>query len=307
MRLKYRLMNEEGEGEGGSPGGQPATGGTPTAMPGKGQPADVKATWPDNWRDVWAKGDEKKLNYLSRYTDPEAALNAGWNANNAIRSGEYKAVKPFPDKGTPEEQNAWRKDNGIPDAPDKYDLKFDNGLVIGDQDKPFVEEFLKTAHAKNLPNSAVKDVLGWYYQNQEQQAQAQAEKDRELALNAQEALRTDWGGNYKENFSRVQGLLDTAPQELKDKMLNSRLSDGTPMFSDPEAIKWLAGLALEINPATTLVPNHGGNLDGAIDSEIQAIEGKMRTNRTEYNKDENLQKRYRDLLTAREKMQRKAG
>src|SRR3546814_3644725 len=56
----------------------------------------------------------------------------------------------LPIYATPEQIAEWRKEQGIPEKPEDYDLKFDNGLVIGEADKPLVAEFLKASHATNV-------------------------------------------------------------------------------------------------------------------------------------------------------------
>mgnify|MGYP000100175251 CR=1 FL=1 len=53
---------------------------------------------------------------------------------------------------TDEELAEYRKANNIPEAPDKYDLTFDSGLVIGKEDKPIVDSFLKYAHDNHYDN-----------------------------------------------------------------------------------------------------------------------------------------------------------
>jgi hypothetical protein len=65
-----------------------------------------------------------------------------------VSSGELKANVPFPEKGTDEEKAAWRKDAGIPDKPEAYDLKFEDGFVVGEDDKPMVDELPQAAHER---------------------------------------------------------------------------------------------------------------------------------------------------------------
>lgn len=311
--LKNKLMQAAAENMG-SPTQQVA----PTQQPAAVQQADLtktdttktsmnteptKGAWPDNWRDRFSSGDEKKANIAARYTSPEAAFDALIAAQNKIHSGNLKEVKPFPDKGTPEEQTAWRKDNGLPEAPDKYSL---DGLVIGEKDKPFIDDFLKAAHSKNLSNEQAAAVVEWHFANQEAQMQAREEKDSETAKQVQDALRQEWGGEYRANMNRVESLLGTAPAGVKEKLLSARFHDGTAVFNDPSVLKFLAGLSMEINPATTLVGG-GGDQVSAIGDEIGKIEKFMRSNKSDYFKDEDMQLRLRKLYEAREKLGRKAS
>lgn len=284
-----------------APNAAPNLTAVPTPITGAGEP--VKGAWPDNWRDRFSAGDEKKANIAARYTSPEAAFDALIAAQNKIHSGNLKEVKPFPEKGLPEEQAAWRRDNGLPEAPDKYSL---DGLVIGEKDKPFIDNFLKAAHSKNLSNEQAAAVVEWHFANQEAQMDAREQKDRETAKQVQDGLRQEWGGEYRANMNRVESLLGTAPSGVKEKLLSARFQDGTAVFNDPNVLKFLAGLSMEISPATTLVGS-GGDQIGAIGDEIGKIEKFMRTNKQEYFKDEAMQLRYRNLLAAKEKLGRKAS
>jgi hypothetical protein len=105
----------------------------------------------------------------------------------------------------------------------------------------------------------------------------------------------------------IEGLLDTAPAGVKDLIKFGRLSDGTPIMANPDTIRWFNNMAREINPVTTVVPNAGANVSGAIDDEIAKIEKTMRTDRKAYNADDKMQARYRDLLSARERAGKKAA
>ena len=266
-----------------------------------------EVTWPDNWRELYAGEDNNKLSRLSRYASPTAALDAMIAAQNKISSGEYKQSTPFPEKGTAEEQAIWRSNNSIPEAADKYDLSFENGLVIGEDDKPIIDDFLSVAHQANMPENMVKAAVQWYYDNQEKQEEAQYERDEQAREAGEDELRAEWGQEFKANINRIHGLLDTASEGVKDKFINARLTDGTPLASNPDVLRFLADMALQINPAVTLVPGAGDNLAGSISDEISNLEKMMGDRSSDYwkgPKSEELQKRYRDLIAARDKMAR---
>lgn len=309
---KHILMNEAGVAT--APGGSapvaaqtsaPATTSAPAApAPVTGEAkADAAGVWPSGWRETFSKGDEKRANIAARYTSPEAAFDALIQAQDKIRSGNLKEVKPFPDKGTPEEQTAWRKDNGLPESHDKYNL---DGFEIDDADKPLIDGFLKQAHAKNMSNEHVKSTLDWIKQSREAQLEAQGEADRKTASEVQEVLRQEWGPEYMANKQRITNLLDTAPPGMKDKLLNARYPDGMAVFNDPNMLRFLAGLQMQIDPVSTLVGGNANQVD-AVGDEIGKIEKFMSTNRKEYFRDEKMQSRYMQLLEARNKLGRKAS
>jgi hypothetical protein len=224
-----------------------------------------------------------------------------------VSSGELKANLPFPDKGSDEEKAAWRKDAGIPDKPEAYDLKFEDGFVVGEDDKPMVENFLKHAHERNMAPNAVKDAVRWYFDDLDKRAAEREQADEQLRQSTEDTLRAEWGNEYRKNITLVKSLMDTAPAEVRDRVMSARLSDGTPLLSDPNAVKWLNSLAREVNPAASVMPGSDtGNLASSIDDEIKVIEKYMRTNRAEYNKDPQKQQRLRDLYDARSKVKAKA-
>jgi len=280
FKLKYRLHEEE-------PGDPPA------------EPSDPPASkWPEDWRQQYAGEDEKKVSQLERYASPEAAFDALFSAKEKIRAEGLRT--PFPADGTDEEKIAWRKDQGLPEAPDKYDLSFEDGLVIGEDDKPWVDEFTKVAYESNMNPDQVKNSVQWYYQIQEKQAEEREAQDAALKETAEDTLRAEWGGEYTKNKNLVMSVLDGLPEETRDRFMDARLSDGTPVFSHPDMIKYFVSLAREVNPVTTLVPGASDPLS-AIEDEIEQIETTMKTNRKKYNSDLKMQQRYRDLITARDK------
>lgn len=276
----------------------PAAPAAPAADPAKGY-------WPDDWVTRVSKGDEKIAKQIGRYASPEAMAEALIAAQTKIRSGELKAALPKDAK--PEEIAEWRKNNSIPESPDKYDLTFESGLVIGDDDKPMIGEFLKAAHEKNYSPDQVKSAVEWYYKEQERQAQERQDMDNEQRTQTLDALNQEWGGNFRRNINMVEGLLSMFPESVRDSIKSARLGDGTALFNSPDAIKGFVSLALELNPSGTIVPAGNGDQMKGVEEEIAGIEKVMRENRSTYNKDEKMQARYRELIGAREKIKSRAA
>ena len=261
---------------------------------------EAQGYWPADWRTNFAGEDEKLLKRFERYDSPAAVAKALIAAQNKISSGELKPT--LGQDASDEEVTEYRKAMGIPEKPDGYDLDLGNGLIIGEDDKPLVEQFLNVAHETNQTPEQVKSNLRAYYAVTEQLAAQRDEQDKEIQQNGEEALRTEWGGEFRGNINRIHGMLDTVMDaDTKNSFLSGRLADGTPIGSSPEVLKGLIKLALEANPASTVVPA-GTNQAAAISDEIATIEKTMRENRKVYDKDEKMQARYRDLIMAREQM-----
>ena len=293
---------------GGDPNDPPAD---PPADPPSDPPADpsdppsdpVAAKWPEDWREQMSGGDEKALKQLGRYATPNDVYNKARALEQRMSSGELKAVAPFPAEGTDKEKSAWREENNVP-LEAKYELKMPEGFVIGEADQPAIDSFMEFAHANNMATPDVNAAINWYFQNQETAAEARNDLDTEFQTKNTDELRAEWGDDYRGNVNRINGLLDTAPQDVKEAIMGARLPDGNPLGSDAGVLKYFAQLAHEVNPVTTLVPGSGANAMNAIADEISKIEGLMANRQSEYYKGptaDKMQSRYRDLIEARDK------
>jgi len=256
-------------------------------------PAPKAGDWPADWRDKFSGGDAQKAARLQRYASPQALTDALIAAQNKIRAGDLKPTLGKDAK--PEEVAAFREAHGIPAEPGKYDL---GDLEVPEGEKPMVDKFLASAHSVNMTPDQVRTALKAYTDISEEARNARIAQDNEIKASAEDALRAEWGEDYRTNINLVTNLLDAAPEGLRDKLLRGRLADGTPIGSSPEALRFLVGLARERNPAGVVVPS-GVITAQSVDDEIQKIEKTMREDRAAYNRDEKMQARYRQLLVWR--------
>lgn len=257
---------------------------------------EIVPQWSETWRQDYAGEDEAKLEKLGRYASPTAAFDALFAANQKISSGEYKRAAVFPEKGTDEEKSAWRTAQGIPEAPDKYDL--------GEVDENLKASVAQRAFESNLSPQVAKTFVDWHTDQLEAEKEALAEADLAANETTEDELRAEWGNEYRTNINKINGLLDTAPEGVRDDILGARLASGKPLGSDSNALKFLIDLALIQNPTTTLVPD-GGNMADSIQDEILSLESMMGNKHSEYHKgpkSDKLQTRYRELISARDKV-----
>lgn len=266
---------------------------------------EAKGAWPEDWREKYVAqhgGDPNLLKRLQRYASPQAALDALFAAQKKISSGELKsALKP---DATPEEKAEWREQNGIPAAPSEYKIALPSGLVVGEADKPVVDAFLQRAHDANMHPDQVNQALGFYFEQQEAMAQEQAAFDIGSQQACEDLLRAEYGPEYRRNLQAVNELLSSAPGDITEKLLHGRLADGTPIGNSPEVIRWLVGLAREMNPIGTVVPGSGTNAMQAVETELGNLRKMMGDRTSEYWKGPNAQKnqnRYRELVAASQK------
>ena len=260
-----------------------------------------------SWRDKIAGEDKTFLKSLSKYSD-EAALGKAHQALlQKMSSGEYKQVIPYPDKGTPEQQAAWRKEQGVPEKPEEYIAKITlpNGIVPGDADKPALERLAKFAHGKNWTPDQHNAVLEAYYAEVDAVTKTRGEQDGGFKRESEDTLRTDWGNDYRPNLNAVKNLVSQAPKDVQERLFGGRTADGKLIGDDPSTLKWLAQLSREINPAASLLPPGSQNMKG-VSTELDTIRDFRRKDPDGYERDQKMQARELELLDADLRMKKRA-
>lgn len=268
------------------------------------QGADDQQQQQDDWRARMAGEDKKLLGFLGRYPSEKAFVEAAKKDRDTLFAN--KTVK-LPDNPTDEEVAAYRKANGIPDEATGYFDALDD-ITVGDDDKPIVEQFLSAMHETNAPPALVKAAVSTYYQIVEEQQAAEADADRIMQSESIEALREEWGPDYKRNLNAMHNYLETLPETVRSAFTHGRGADGRPLGFNADVVKWLAGKALEENPLATVTPGAGQTSVQAVDARIAEIEGKMGNRNSEYwrgPQSAKMQAEYRDLITMRDKAKAK--
>lgn len=279
------------------------------AAPADDKAIAVAAKWPDDWRAQFAGEDKKDLKTLERIASP-AEL---WKQNKELRaklsSGEFKSK--LADDATEEDKAAWRKENGIPDKPETYieKLALPKGLVLGEADKPIAKEFATMAHSKGWTPAQFNDAVAWHYEMQDKQKAAQEVQDEQWQTEATDKLRSEFGNDFRRNITAVNNLVATMPGKMADRLLAGRMADGRKIGDDPEMVQWLAGLARELNPASTLVPASSNPAKGLADR-IGELNKMISDRGSDYYRGPNaekLQQEYRELLSAQQKITARAA
>lgn len=291
-------------------GGDTVAGGGQDTLAGGGKDGiDQKPTWREDWRVAMAGADEKEQKLLERMKDPSEVFKSWRAVQQKISSGELKAPATLPDKATPEQIAEYRKATGIPEKHEAYLDGMTNGVVVGEADKPLALDLAKTLHDKNLPPAAMHAAYDWYVKMQEKVAV----EDRDRSRAAEDAMRVEWGAEYRANQNSIKAFMDTlaADGEGDDRVsffnliMSARDAEGRKLSDNPTVLRNFLHLANEANPAGFVMPGSGEGQAQSIDAEIAKIEKVMREDRPTYNKDEKMQARLRTLYTARDKLQAK--
>lgn len=298
-------MSEETQNAEGAPeGDNPSAPETVLTAP---EASDAPATQEQaDWRAGMAGDDEAAQKRLNRFKTPGDV----WKSYTSLEKklAEGSAMKAPGEDATPEDIAAYRQQVGIPDAPEGYLEKLPDGIVIGDDDKEMATSFLTAAHERNMPPEMANVALQWYYESQEKTSAAIAEMDKALEDQTQTALRDEWGGEYRPTINAINNFLEAAPNDdngvpLKDLLMDARLANGDRLGNNAAALRWLADLANEANPAGFVSPSTGQSQMASVESRIAEIEGVMRTDRGRYNKDKAMQDELLKLYAAQDKMQ----
>jgi len=260
------------------------------------EPVEKASDWPEDWRQKYSD-DPKMIKRLERYASPKAALDALFAAQAKVAE---KGTRLKAD-ASPEEVSAWRADNGIPDSPEGYEVELSEGRVWGEADKPIVDDFLKQAHEANMHPSQVNKALDWYMGQQERMQVDTEARDIELRESALDNLRAEYGQDFRRNLKVAKEII---PEDFRDAFLGGRMADGTLVGDNPNVIRWLVAQARELNPIGTVMPGSGTNAVQAMETELNNLKSMMADRKSEYwkgPKSAQLQGRYRELLTARDR------
>ncbi len=285
-----------------SPGtGLAPSGGDPT--PGDPAPAGSDSVFyqnlPKDWRTQLAGDDDKMLPRLERYTDLPAVIKAGFEAQDRIRRGEMS--NGLPENPTTEQMAAYREANGIPESADKYELKLDDGLILSNEDNRILKGVYETAFAENVPAKTVSNLVNAHLKGRELERQARTQQDGIDKVQANNVLNETWGSDYQTNVNMVGNLINQMPEAIRDNVAGARMADGRALFNSPEIMVVMADWARKMNPAGAVVGDTN-NPGQTIDNEIATLEKRMREDEDGWYKDKAAQKRYMDLLEAKERM-----
>jgi hypothetical protein len=268
--------------------------------------ADDKGATATDWRARMAGDDAAFLKRLARFPDEATFAKSFRSLEQKLSSGEYR--KPLAENATPEEKATWRKENGLPEKADEYvdKLALPNGLVIGEAEKPVVAELAAVAHESNLDPKAFNGLVAKYYEIQDKQRQAQEDADAAFKLESEDALRKDWQGpDFRRNLTAVNNLIATWPEGLASAVLAGRDPNGRRLGDNPAFIRQMAALALELNPAATLVPAGTTDAGKNVQARLEEIRQMRRDDPNKYESDKKLQAEELELIEADLKMQKR--
>jgi hypothetical protein len=282
------------------PGGPPAGGllGDPNNPPPP-DPNAPPAALPDNWRDLMAGSEASYAEELGRYKTPAELVKSLVETKKALRTRSEQA-DPMPDVGDGsdpakvEALKTWREKHGVPPDPTAYVIPDPVKKNLTDADKPALDSFMTFAHSKGKDQAFVQLGLEWYGEFAAEQEQALADGDAKDRQASEDALRVEWGPDFKRNLD----IADRAAHELMPdgKFLEARLPDGSMMRYNQNFIKAMVEVGLSKWGDGAFI---GEEAIKSTESRKAEIEHIQRTNLDAYTPA--LRAEYRAILEAEEK------
>tara|TARA_R110000868_G_scaffold122871_2_gene325737 strand:+ start:5189 stop:6208 length:1020 start_codon:yes stop_codon:yes gene_type:complete len=293
----------------------PADGGTILDDKGTGKPLVEREGFPDNWRALLAGEDKGVMKTLERLSSPKALLDSYREAQKKLSEKQTTLTPPGED-ATPEQVKAWRDANGIPESPDKYEIKLRDNRVLGEADKPLFDDFAKVAHEAGFNTAQVSRVLDWWMDVNEGQTSGTMDRDRTDHDTGRQALRDEWGGaDFERNVNAITGLFGTssvmvpgedgAEMDVANAMLKARMPNGRLIGNDPAMIKFLAQLGHDLVPMDSQIPP--GSTEGSATVRLEEIRAFRRKDFASYESDKKMQAEERDLIAIEERQKARRG
>lgn len=250
---------------------------------------DAQGHWPDDWREKLAGEDDKFLKQLKRLSSPEGLAKKTRSLEQKLSSGEYKRV--LPEGATDEQVAEWRKEVGIPDKPDGYEMPKISGFEWSDDDKAIAKTYFEKVHGKNASPEVVSASMEWYAELQQQTEAKVYEADVKNKEETEDALRAEWGGEYRGNLALVKRFIDNDLPH-GEEVAYARLPDGRRLIETPEFVKWISDNARATYGDGGILTGEGASAMANRKEEIQKI---MRTDLPKYYED-GLDKEYSKIL-----------
>lgn len=201
---KFRLMNQVDDGAAGAGNtnlyNDPGTGGNP---PPSNPPPSEKITWDsDKWKDL-LDDDIKTDPSLTAIKDPKMLAKSYVETKRMV--GADKILLPNKNSTEADWDQIFTK-LGKPDAPDKYELKFEDGVPVSDDFTKNLKESMFKAGLNQ--NQAAKVAEFWQNQVKSSHAQIEASENARIAQETQ-ALRQEWGPAYEGKIKAAKVAWET--------------------------------------------------------------------------------------------------
>lgn len=246
-------------GSAGDPAGSPAPApsdpnagaGNPNPAPAQTGYVDDSGAFREGWLDKLPPEFQDSKQMLGNFRTLPDALKSlvesqrliGKKQEGMVRlPGQLKEGATDAEKRAHEQAlNEYRKALGIPESPDKYNLKPEQ-LPEGLQwDEQFGGQFQQIAHKHNIPPAAMQEMVGAYLQMEHSRLGAQVEVLSQELEKGKAQLQDAWKGNFDGNLKTAARMakslgLDPESPGLRDPQVVMALHRAASLVSEDKLV-----------------------------------------------------------------------
>jgi hypothetical protein len=246
---------------------------------------------------------EKELKAFKNFKDVNGLAKSYRELQKKFSSGEHKKTV-LADTPTPEELEAYRKENNIPTDYKEYKDEFVDNFQFSEDQQESLTKFKEYMHNANAPQSVYKAAVDAYIEINKQEALKINAQYQDMDIAAKQQLKAEYGLNFERNVNQVTGVLQQTFGEDWEKINNAIGPDGKPLLYDPNIFKGLYKIAQEMNPVGTLT---GHNNVQSMQNRKAEIETYMKKNWYEYDSPAGkpMRDEYYNIIKAEENMKNK--
>lgn len=221
---------------------------TPEELIGALQKADSGRD--EDWRARVAGDDEKLQKLTKRYSTPTDMARALQAAQAKISEGVV--VVPT-EKSSEAERASFRKAVGVPEEPDKYEMKLPDGAPpLTDVDKEAFKIFAKMAHTADYTQKQMNvavEALQEFQKIGREEMERQAMVKREATENE---LVAEWGPReYRARVNLINRMFD-GHADVRDFM-RAPMADGTALGAHKPFVKFMDDVARKLSSEGALI------------------------------------------------------
>jgi hypothetical protein len=235
-------------------------------------------SWREDWRTALSQGDEKRAKQLERFSTPEAVAKALFDTRERLSS--TRAAPEPPEEATEVELKEWRKQAGIPETPEGYQIAFPKEIEASETDKAELGEFLKFMHGKHVAPRAAAAAFEFYMNARGQSAERAAQAAEDATLEHLAQLRSAYPGReYKRNIGLANDYLNSHfagpdAQAALDTILAARLPNGVQLTNYAPFVSAIVAMARQAATEDDLISGDAGGGARSVDEEYQELAAK---------------------------------
>lgn len=204
----------------------------------------------EDWRNAITEPELRRV--AAKFTSPRDVVKS--YASLQSRLGR-SVVKPGPDASA-EEVACYRRQLGVPENADGYDLRLPEGLPESlrpdTAGEALQQDFAAAMHEAGASNEVVQKALDWYYGSLGQSLEQQQKMGAERRAEAEAELRQDWGGDHQRNLAFAQRAVQEFGGEELMSLLESQEADGMKLGDHPAVVRTFASIGRRVGEDTPL-------------------------------------------------------